>query len=420
MSIKKDLQSIPRRTSLKKILNGEAIPKRMIDRSELYTSQEPFGEKIHLNIQNKLKKANNEDVPLISLSETNESKHFNKTFLDNLNDQKTPDGNHSWDNVLNHGYNASTNPVTGKYYKIISYTSSAGTTRKAKISITSGGNIFDAIMTFHASSIDIKVIKQDNAFSTNFSKITVENDLLTRNVYLYCASGFTGSLNYRSIDYSNITFHDWIETTSPTEDWIFDLTEDNATISGKDAQTKVNTHNTITDNIHGVSSDIVGKDDSQKLTNKEIDANPDTDSNTIYNVPITRKFTINYNSSGATLNLMTSFDGLCVLAIDVKITIAWNGNQANNLLEVGDSDAGTSDTDSFVLDIGGAGANVLGSTGYKTETPCSRGGVHLWTGTCNRKKIYADNTWTIKVTRAADIGCTQGTAIIYITYIHIK
>lgn len=93
MSIKKDLQSIPERTSIKKILNGEATPKRMIDRSELYTSQEPFGEKIHLNIQDKLKKANNENVPLISMGETEESVHINsstKTKL--LADQNQADG----------------------------------------------------------------------------------------------------------------------------------------------------------------------------------------------------------------------------------------------------------------------------------------------------------------------------------------
>ena len=217
-----------------------------------YTATEYTGEKVFIDKDSKIVNSKGDRQKLIQLDEDNDSAHVTKLDRNNYAAKKDTSGNILFTedhpptksevglgNVLNHGYNASTNPVTGKYYKIISYTTSVGVTRKVKILITSGGNMFDAIMTFHASSINIKVIKQDSNFSFLFPKITVENDFMTRNVYLYCVSGFTGTINYRSIDYSNITFHDWVETTSPTENWVFDLTEDNATISGKDAQIKV-------------------------------------------------------------------------------------------------------------------------------------------------------------------------------------
>ncbi len=127
-------------------------------------------------------------------------------------------------------------------------------------------------------------------------------------------------------------------------------------------------------------------------------------------VLLCEQLAVNFDDANPVVILATD-DAIVVTGVHVLITTAWDGNHVNNVFEVGDA----GDLDGFVTDLGGAGANILDTLGFHTESPCVGGGAYLWTGVCNRVKYYSGAV-SIRVEIKKDAGCTQGIATVYVFY----
>ena len=179
-----------------------------------------------------------------------------------------------------------------------------------------------------------------------------------------------------------------------------------------------NTLFTFTDEYnYGTSKDIEDTYSATKtLRNKTINCNKESSiGNTITNASVVSAFYVNFDDAPS-IELM-ELSNLIVENVYVYVLTDWDGTQTNNLFEIGDDD----DSNGFITDLGGGGANVLSTTGFKTEEICARGGSYLYPASCGGAKIkyYGSLVKKLKATLTKDASCTQGKALIYVHYIKL-
>jgi hypothetical protein len=133
-------------------------------------------------------------------------------------------------------------------------------------------------------------------------------------------------------------------------------------------------------------------------------------SNSLVNAVVEVKF------DDANPTVLLTAQNIIITSIHVYIKTAWDGTQADNILEIGDED----DVDGFITDLGGSGANELKSTGIKTEQLCLRGGTYFYESCSDPRKVKYYGSTPVEIrARVANSDATQGEAIIYIQYIKL-